>query len=66
MVANKLATAHFWLHNVGLPVFGIGLFLSDGAMGKGAIPIISAGAIVAILGIIVFAVLANVKPAARI
>jgi len=65
--SNKLATVHFWLQNVGLPIFAVGLFLSDGAMGKGAIPIISTGAIVAILGVIVFAtnVLLNVKPAAR-
>ena len=65
--SNKLATVHFWLQNIGLPIFAVGLFLNDGAMGKGAIPIISTGAIVAILGIIVFAtnVLLNVKPAAR-
>jgi cbb3-type cytochrome oxidase subunit 1 len=65
--SNKLATAHFWLQNIGLPVFAIGLFLNDTTMGKAAIPIISVGAIVAILGIIVFAtnVLLNVKPAAR-
>lgn len=60
---NKLAVVHFWLHNIGLPVFVIGLYLFYTQMGRGAIPIISAGAIVAILGIIVFTinVLANVR-----
>ena len=60
---TKLAVWHFWLQNIGLPIFIVGLFLFN-SIGRTAIPIISSGAIIAILGIIVFAinVLTNVRP----
>lgn len=63
---NKLAVWHFWFHNIGLPIFVIGLFC-QGA-GIAAIPIISVGAIIAIIGILIFLVnvLANVRPTARV
>lgn len=62
---SKLTVWHFWFHNVGLPIFVIGLFCE--AAGKAAIPIISVGAIIAIIGILIFLVnvLANVRPSAR-
>jgi len=61
--SNRLAVWHFWLQNIGLPIFIIGLFLFN-IIGRPAIPIISTGAIIAILGIITFAinVLTNVRP----
>jgi uncharacterized membrane protein YgdD (TMEM256/DUF423 family) len=59
-----LARAHFWLHNLGLPVFmaGLAIFLSGNAS---AGPIIPIGASVVIIGLVAFAanVLMNVKPA---
>jgi cbb3-type cytochrome oxidase subunit 1 len=44
VAATKLATAHFWLHNVGLPIFMIGLatFLSTGDQGLVAVTAIAA------------------------
>lgn len=62
---SKLAVWHFWFHNIGLPIFVVGLFLL--AAGVQAIPVVSVGAIVAIIGILIFLVnvLANVRPATR-
>jgi len=59
---TRLAVWHFWLQNIGLPIFVVGLFLFN-IIGRSAIPLISGGAIIAILGIITFAVnvLANVR-----
>jgi hypothetical protein len=58
---NRLAVWHFWLHNIGLPIFLVGLYLV--AAGRVLVPVLSAGATVAILGIILFAinVLLNVR-----
>ncbi len=57
-----LAKAHFWLHNIGLPVFVIGLFLSI-AQVPGAEPFIIAGGSVTVIGVLCFAlnVWANVR-----
>jgi cbb3-type cytochrome oxidase subunit 1 len=59
-----LARAHFWLHNVGLPVFMIGLAcLLTGR--EWALPIAVGGAITALVALALFAanVLVNVKSA---
>jgi cbb3-type cytochrome oxidase subunit 1 len=58
---NRLAAVHFWLHNIGLPIFLIGLYLV--AAGHVLVPVLSAGATIAIVGIILFAinVLLNVR-----
>jgi len=60
-----LARIHFWLHNVGLPVFMIGL----GAVLTGhpaAIPVVSISASVVVVGLAAFTanVLMNVKATA--
>lgn len=58
-----LARIHFWLHNLGLPVFMVGLaLLLTGSESAGAIVGISAS--VVLIGLAVFAanVLLNVKP----
>ena len=61
---TRLARIHFWLHNLGLPVFMVAL----GVMLTGtesAIPIVAASASVVLVGLALFAtnVLINVKPA---
>lgn len=57
-----LARIHFWLHNLGLPVFmiALGLVLSGN---QGALPIVAAGATTVLAALILFAanVLINVK-----
>ena len=63
--ASKLAKAHFWLHNVGLPVFMIGLagFLLSG--NQAMTPVVAGGALVLLVGLVLFAanVLMNVRQA---
>jgi cbb3-type cytochrome oxidase subunit 1 len=62
---TRLAQIHFWLHNVGLPVFMVGLAsLLTGH--EGALPIVATGASIALLGLLLFTVnvLMHVKPAA--
>ena len=60
---NRLAIVHFWLQNIGLPIFVIGLLMLSGNDERG-VPYAAVGSIVAILGIIIFAanVWLNVKP----
>lgn len=59
---TRLARLHFWLHNLGLPVFmvSLGLLLSGN---EGALPFVATGATVVLAGLILFAVnvLINVK-----
>ena len=50
-----LGLAHFWLHNLGLPVFVAGLFFLY-AGHPGAELVVGVGAIVALLGILCFTV----------
>ena len=55
MAQKRLATAHFWLHNLGLPVMMVGQFL----MLRGetsAQPIVATGAVAVLLGIFCFVV----------
>jgi cbb3-type cytochrome oxidase subunit 1 len=63
--ATLLARIHFWLHNLGLPVFMIALamFLTGQ---ESAVPGIAIGASVVLVGLAVFVanVLVNVKPGA--
>ena len=61
---TRLARIHFWLHNLGLPVFMIALgMLLTGNESAG--PFVGISAIVVILGLASFAanVFMNVKPA---
>jgi cbb3-type cytochrome oxidase subunit 1 len=61
---TRLARVHFWLHNVGLPVFmaGLGMLLTGTA---GAGPVVGVAATVVLVGLVVFAtnILLNVKSA---
>lgn len=58
-----LGLLHFWLHNIGLPVFVTGLFFLQ-AGNAGAEPVVAIGATVAVLGILCFAgnLFWNLKP----
>ena len=60
---TRLARIHFWLHNLALPVFmvGLGMLLSGR---QAAMPIVAVGATTVLVGLILFAsnVLLNVQP----
>ncbi|WP_017755121.1 cbb3-type cytochrome c oxidase subunit I [Calidifontibacillus oryziterrae] len=64
--ASKLGKAHFWFHNIGLPIMMIGLLLLEGGMVT-AEPIIGIGANITTIGIILFVinVFRNVSAAGR-
>jgi len=59
---TRLAAAHFWLHNAGLPVFMVGLALVLTGS-EGLIPAVAAGASLVLAGLVCFAanVLRNVR-----
>lgn len=52
---TRLAKAHFWLHNIGLPVFMIGLALMLTG-NRGVMLVILAGASTLLIGLVLFAV----------
>ncbi len=59
---TRLARFHFWLHNIGLPLFMVGLgFLLTG--NESAFPVVLVSAIAIIVGLVLFAatVLLNIK-----
>jgi hypothetical protein len=61
---TRLARLHFWLHNVGLPVFMIGLgFVLTGT--ESIVPVVVVAAITVLVGLVLFAVnvMLNTKPA---
>jgi len=61
---TRLARWHFWLHNLGLPVFMVGLgFVLSGV--EAVLPVVVIAAIAVLLGLVLFAanVLLNIKSA---
>lgn len=50
-----LGLVHFWLHNLGLPVFVVGLFFLQ-AGHAAAEPVVAVGATIAVVGILFFAI----------
>lgn len=60
---TRLARAHFWLHNLGLPVFMVTLALSLTGSEK-LVPLIAVGAALLLAGLVLFAtnVLLSVRP----
>lgn len=52
--ASNLAKAHFWLHNISLPVMAVSLAFVIGGQ-RDLIPVLAFSEIVAALGILVFA-----------
>jgi cbb3-type cytochrome oxidase subunit 1 len=64
---TRLARWHFWLHNIGLPVFMVGLgFLLTGT--EAIVPVVVVAAITVLIGLVLFAVnvLLNIKPASQV
>lgn len=59
---TAMAKAHFWIHNIALPIMMIGLALYVSGV-ESALPAVAVGGTLMVLGIIVFAlnVLTNVK-----
>lgn len=59
-----LGLTHFWLHNIGLPIFVIGLFFLQSGHAA-AEPMVAVGATVAVIGILFFTlnVFENLKKA---
>jgi cbb3-type cytochrome oxidase subunit 1 len=53
--ASVLGKLHFWLHNIGLPLMVIGLYVEIAGLAS-VTALISIGGLVAIIGIILFAV----------
>jgi cbb3-type cytochrome oxidase subunit 1 len=61
--ATRLARIHFWLHNLGLPLFMIALWmLLTGRESAGPLVGISATVVIIALGVFAANVLMNVKP----
>ena len=64
--STRLARFHFWLHNLGLPLFMVGLgFLLTGNESLFLLVLVGASAV--IIGLVLFAanVLLNIKPVSR-
>jgi cbb3-type cytochrome oxidase subunit 1 len=61
---TRLARIHFWLHNLALPVFMLGLGLLLTGTGS-ALPVVALAATLVLVGLALFAlnVLLNIKPA---
>jgi cbb3-type cytochrome oxidase subunit 1 len=61
---TRTARLHFWLHNLGLPVFMVGLGCVLSGV-EAIVPVVVIGAIAVLLGLVLFAVnvLLNIKSA---
>jgi len=61
---TRMARVHFWLHNLGLPVFMIALAYLLTTNGEGATPVVGISATVVVIGLCLFMinVLVNIKP----
>ncbi|CAN5430168.1 hypothetical protein BH10PSE17_BH10PSE17_23660 [soil metagenome] len=64
---TRLAKVHFWLHNIGLPMFmiGLGVMLTTGNMSLQLV--LNLGALLVVIGVVCFVinVFINVKASAR-
>ncbi|CAM2825392.1 cytochrome-c oxidase [Paenibacillus sediminis] len=63
---STLGKIHFWLHNIGVPIMMIGLFLLLSEV-SGMEPVIAVGGVITVLGVIFLAlnVFQNVRPAIK-
>lgn len=55
LAQTRLATAHFWLHNIGLPLILIGLFLIYSGQPENGEPFAKGGSSILGLGFVCFA-----------
>lgn len=55
VATTKLAKAHFWLHNLGLPVMMIGLFCESFGISAG-LPVMIVGSLAVVIGTLLFAI----------
>jgi len=62
--ATKLAKGHFWLHNIGLPIFMAGLAAMLATGNRELMPFVAGGAMLLLLGFFLFA--ANVLLRVRV
>jgi len=53
---TRLAVAHFWLHNVGLPVMMVALAVLYGLDEPRAEPVVGVGSVIVIAGLVAFTV----------
>jgi len=62
--ATRLATWQFWLQNISVPVFIVGLLLVSGGIEK-AVPVVIAGSLLTLASLLAFLVnvFANVRAA---
>lgn len=60
---SKLATVHFWLHMVGLPIFITSMFMFGLGNHEIAVPTSAVGGILVAVGVVVFAIncIVNIK-----
>ncbi|WP_442599297.1 cbb3-type cytochrome c oxidase subunit I [Neobacillus sp. D3-1R] len=60
---NRLATVHFWLHNIGLPIMMLSLATLVTTQNEAILPGIAVGATLTVLGVLSFVwnVLKNIK-----
>jgi len=61
---TRMARVHFWLHNLGLPVFMIALAYLLTTNAEGVTPVVGIAATVVVIGLCLFMinVLVNIKP----
>ncbi|WP_216828019.1 cytochrome-c oxidase [Alkalihalobacterium elongatum] len=64
---SKLGITHFWLHNLGLPIMMVSLFMLVSTGNQSFGPFIGVGGILVTLGVILFAIniIKNVQPTNR-
>lgn len=60
---NRLGTAHFWLHNIGLPVMMVSLAILVTTGNEAVLPGVAVGATITVLGVLTFVwnVISNLK-----
>jgi len=61
---TRMARVHFWLHNLGLPIFMIALAYLLTTNAEGVTPVVGISATVVVIGLCLFMinVLVNIKP----
>jgi cbb3-type cytochrome oxidase subunit 1 len=53
---TKLAITHFWLHNIGLPVMQVALFVQLVTNNEALIPVTIVGSLLVVVGVILYVI----------